>query len=70
TPDPERWLPLKDRSTYRPPKGKKGKGRRDMLAQGATGGDESKESSRPGTPGGEVVKGKAPAPAKKKGKKK
>jgi signal recognition particle subunit SRP72 len=25
-PDPERWLPLRDRSTYRPPKGKKGKG--------------------------------------------
>ncbi|OQO13742.1 hypothetical protein B0A48_01972 [Cryoendolithus antarcticus] len=70
TPDPERWLPLKDRSTYRPPKGKKGKGRRDMLAQGAVGGDDSKESSRPGTPGGQVVKGKAPAPAKKKGKKK
>ncbi|KAK3945018.1 signal recognition particle subunit SRP72 [Diplogelasinospora grovesii] len=24
-PDPERWLPLRDRSSYRPPKGKKGK---------------------------------------------
>jgi len=56
TPDPERWLPLKDRSSYKP-KGKKGKARQAMFSQGAVGGGES-ESSRPATPGGEVVKGK------------
>ncbi|KAF2862389.1 hypothetical protein K470DRAFT_9699 [Piedraia hortae CBS 480.64] len=55
-PDPERWLPLRDRSTYRP-KGKKGKARQAMLSQGATEG-QSKQ-------GGDVVKGKQ---GKKKGK--
>ncbi|CAK7240518.1 MAG: Signal recognition particle subunit SRP72 [Sporothrix thermara] len=30
--DPERWLPLRDRSSYRPPKGKKGRGRRGEAA--------------------------------------
>lgn len=44
-PDPERWLPLRDRSGYRP-KGKKGKGKANMLAQGAV-----DETSRPSTPG-------------------
>ncbi|KAI9853006.1 MAG: Signal recognition particle core component [Thelocarpon superellum] len=41
-PDPERWLPLRDRSTYRP-KGKKGKMRAAALTQGgvsATGSEE------------------------------
>ena len=33
TPDPERWLPLRDRSTYRP-KSKKGKQKAAVLAQG------------------------------------
>ncbi|KXL50118.1 hypothetical protein M433DRAFT_151492 [Acidomyces richmondensis BFW] len=55
-PDPERWLPLRDRSTYRP-KGKKGKARQAMLSQGAAPPADS-EGSRPGTPGGEVMKGK------------
>lgn len=32
-PDPERWLPLRDRSTYRP-KGKKGKAKAATLTQG------------------------------------
>ncbi|XXH00392.1 hypothetical protein Hte_006736 [Hypoxylon texense] len=32
-PDPERWLPLRDRSTYRP-KGKKGKKRAQEITQG------------------------------------
>lgn len=69
-PDPERWLPLKDRSTYRPPKGKKGKQRANLLSQGAMGpaaGAESDGSSRPATPGGEVVKAKGQG-NKKKGK--
>ncbi|KAK3058909.1 Signal recognition particle subunit SRP72 [Extremus antarcticus] len=56
TPDPERWLPLRDRSTYRP-KGKKGKARANLLSQGAAPTGES-DGSRPGTPGGEVVKAK------------
>jgi len=54
--DPERWLPLRDRSTYRP-KGKKGKARQAMMSQGAAPPAES-DGSRPGTPAGEVVKGK------------
>ncbi|KAF2150664.1 hypothetical protein K461DRAFT_259172 [Myriangium duriaei CBS 260.36] len=70
-PDPERWLPLRDRSGYRP-KGKKGKQRSNMLAQGAV-----EEISRPGTPGTPVEKqagggggggGGKQAQKKKKGK--
>lgn len=65
-PDPERWLPLRDRSGYRP-KGKKGKQRTNMLAQGAV-----EEISRPGTPGTPVEKqtggGGKQAQKKKKGK--
>lgn len=53
TPDPERWLPLRDRSSYRPKGGKKGKAKQAMLAQGAVA-----EDSKPSTPGAEVVKGK------------
>ena len=53
TPDPERWLPLRDRSSYKPKGGKKGKAKQAMLAQGAVA-----EDSRPATPGAEVVKGK------------
>ncbi|KAK0258701.1 hypothetical protein B0A54_14059 [Friedmanniomyces endolithicus] len=76
TPDPERWLPLRDRSTYRPKGGKKGKvARQALLSQGSapTAGGDS-EGSRPGTPGGaggEVVKGKVPlgkGGGKRKGK--
>lgn len=55
-PDPERWLPLRDRSTYRP-KGKKGKARANQLSQGAAPAGDS-DGSRPGTPGGEVLKQK------------
>ena len=68
-PDPERWLPLKDRSTYRP-KGKKGKARANMFSQGAAPALDS-EGSRPGTPAAEVVKGKqvgGGGAKKKKGK--
>lgn len=54
-PDPERWLPLRDRSTYRP-KGKKAKARQALFSQGAVASET--ESSRPATPGGEVVQGK------------
>ncbi|KAK4561810.1 Signal recognition particle subunit SRP72 [Recurvomyces mirabilis] len=58
-PDPERWIPLRDRSTYRP-KGKKGKARREALSQGAVMAQGSgNEDSRPATPGAEVLKGKS-----------
>ena len=53
TPDPERWLPLRDRSSYKPKGGNKGKAKQAMFAQGAV-----SEDSRPATPGAEVVKGK------------
>ena len=40
-PDPERWLPLRDRSSYRPPKGKKkGGGRKDDRTQGGVVADD------------------------------
>ncbi|TKX22772.1 hypothetical protein C1H76_4806 [Elsinoe australis] len=66
TPDPERWLPLKDRSTYRP-KGKKGKQKAQMFAQGAV---EDSAASRPGTPAEKVVQGGGGGGGKAKGKKK
>ncbi|KAL1588823.1 hypothetical protein WHR41_02735 [Cladosporium halotolerans] len=65
TPDPERWLPLRDRSSYKP-KGKKGKAKQAMMAQGAV-----SEDSRPATPGADVVKSKQQQQGggkKKKGK--
>ncbi len=67
-PDPERWLPLRDRSSYRP-KGKKGKAKANLLSQGAAPTADS-DGSRPGTPGGEVIKAKPQAGGggKKKGK--
>ena len=69
-PDPERWLPLKDRSSYRP-KGKKGK----KKAQESTQGGVVKEEEMLDLVGGGGVKvEKAPASGgtnkkKKKGKK-
>ena len=68
-PDPERWLPLRDRSTYRP-KGKKGKARANLLSQGAAPAGDS-DGSRPSTPSGQVVQQKQQGGAagkKKKGK--
>ncbi|KAM0456418.1 hypothetical protein ACHAO4_003442 [Trichoderma viride] len=70
SPDPERWLPLRDRSSYRP-KGKKGKKRAGEATQGGI----VKEEETLGLVGGGGVKvEKAPAPSsnnkkKKKGKK-
>ncbi|KAL6900276.1 signal recognition particle subunit [Trichoderma evansii] len=70
TPDPERWLPLRDRSSYRP-KGKKGKKRAGEATQGGI----VKEEETLGLVGGGGVKvEKAPAASsnnkkKKKGKK-
>lgn len=76
TPDPERWLPMRDRASYRP-KGKKGRQKTAALTQGgtvekgsenagATGGKGGGEGviKASGPMGGTVGKGK-----KKKGKK-
>lgn len=64
--DPERWLPMKDRSYYRPKGGKKAKAKQAMLTQGGP----VDEVSRPGTPAAEVVKagGGQKKANKKKGK--
>lgn len=67
--DPERWLPLRDRSNYRPKGKKKGKGKGaaggGMMTQGGI-----EEDSRPGTPGqgqgqSQTVQGKVGGPGKK-----
>ncbi|KAI1931726.1 Signal recognition particle subunit SRP72 [Ophidiomyces ophidiicola] len=60
-PDPERWLPLRDRSTYRP-KGKKGKQRAADRTQGGIVNDEA------ATPTAGVVQQKSSGGKKKKGK--
>lgn len=67
-PDPERWLPLRDRSSYKP-KGKKGKKKAEALTQGGVG-DGSKEGTKGGGEG--VIQAKSGgggAGKKKKGKK-
>lgn len=65
-PDPERWLPLRDRSTYKP---KKKKGRKDDRTQGGGNVNESLDiSNRPAGTGTEVVNGSAGGGKKKKGK--
>lgn len=65
--DPERWLPVKDRSSYRP-KGKKGKARQAMFMQGgAVAAEDSGAGSGTATPAAQVVEAKN---ASKKGKKK
>jgi signal recognition particle subunit SRP72 len=43
-PDPERWLPVRDRSSYRP-KGKKGKQRAAALTQGGPVNEKAEESA-------------------------
>jgi signal recognition particle subunit SRP72 len=73
-PDPERWLPLRDRSSYRP-KGKKGKKRAAEATQGGVVRDEETLELAGGA--GSVKVEKAPAGGapggggkkKKKGKK-
>lgn len=48
-PDPERWLPLRDRSSYKP-KGKKGKKKAEALTQGGMAGG-SKDNTKGGGEG-------------------
>lgn len=62
TPDPERWLPMRDRSNYRPKGKKKAKG-----GGAATQGGVVSEDSRPATPS--AVHQAKPAVAKSKKKK-
>ncbi|KAL8970845.1 MAG: hypothetical protein Q9197_003596 [Variospora fuerteventurae] len=59
-PDPERWLPLKERSNYRP-KGKKGRQKVATLTQGGVekGGEAAAGSSGKGGGGEGVIKGAA-----------
>lgn len=65
-PDPERWLPLRDRSTYKP---KKKKGKRDDRTQGGGNVNESLDiSNRPAGVASEVVTGNTGGGKKKKGK--
>ncbi|KAI5276060.1 putative signal recognition particle protein [Aureobasidium subglaciale] len=68
--DPERWLPIKDRSSYRP-KGKKGKAKQAMFMQGGAVAEDSGAGSGSSTPApaAQVVEGKSNA-AKNKNKKK
>jgi signal recognition particle subunit SRP72 len=63
-PDPERWLPLRDRSSYRP-KGKKGKKKAGESTQGGT---VKEEETLDLVGGGGVKVEKAPPPSKKKKK--
>ncbi|KAM5356376.1 hypothetical protein ACJ41O_003022 [Fusarium nematophilum] len=64
-PDPERWLPLRDRSSYRP-KGKKGKKKAGEATQG---GIAKEEETLELVGGGGVKVEKAPPPSSKKKKK-
>ena len=59
TPDPERWLPLRDRSNWRPKGKKRGKSAQGMSTQGGLANDDEKVS----TPQHTISK-----PKKKKGK--
>lgn len=69
-PDPERWLPLRERSTYRP-KGKKGKAKAATLTQGGISSEEGLElAGGAGTVKVEKISagGSASKAKKKKGK--
>jgi len=65
-PDPERWLPLKDRSSYRP-KGRKNKQRAADRMQGGVVGERAEESPA-GQPKVQTSGGGASSKKKKKGK--
>ena len=65
--DPERWLPLRDRSSYRP-KGKKGKKKAADLTQGGVVKEEPESLELAGGAG--TVKVEKSVPGKSKNKKK
>ncbi len=66
-PDPERWLPLRDRSTYRP-KGKKGKQKAAEKTQGGVSSEKAAEGK--GAIGEGVIKAPEKGGGQAKGKKK
>ena len=66
-PDPERWLPLRDRSTYKP-KGKKGRKKAEQLTQGGV--SEKADGVKGAVEGVIQAKGGGAGGAKKGGKKK
>ncbi|KAK2871932.1 hypothetical protein FQN49_002691 [Arthroderma sp. PD_2] len=67
--DPERWLPLRDRSSYRP-KGKKGKQKAADRTQGGVVNEKTEDGNGSSTPakGGSQVIGGGGGARKKKGK--
>jgi signal recognition particle subunit SRP72 len=67
--DPERWLPLRDRSSYRP-KGKKGKKKAADLTQGGVVKEEGESLELAGGAGSVKVEKAAAGGGKAKGKKK
>lgn len=69
TPDPERWLPLRDRSTYRP-KGKKGRQKVATLTQGGVEKAGEAGAGPSGKSGEGVVKAAGSGGSKAKNKKK
>ena len=69
TPDPERWLPLKDRSTYRP-KGRKGRQKAAEKTQGVLSGEKGAEAKAGGAEGVIKAAEKKPGGGQAKGKKK
>ncbi|KAF6234592.1 hypothetical protein HO173_007218 [Letharia columbiana] len=69
TPDPERWLPLKDRSTYRP-KGRKGRQKAAEKTQGGMSGEKGAEAKAGGGEGVIKAAEKKPGGGQAKGKKK
>lgn len=68
-PDPERWLPLKDRSTYRP-KGRKGRQKAAEKTQGGVSGEKGAETKAGGGEGVIKAAEKKPGGGQAKGKKK
>ena len=69
TPDPERWLPLKDRSTYRA-KGRKGRQKAAEKTQGGVSGEKGAEAKGGGGEGVIKAAEKKPGGGQAKGKKK
>lgn len=65
-PDPERWLPRKERSSYRPKKGKRNqapiRGSQGSVAREKSGDMSAAASNGPGPDSGKSVGGKASAP--------
>lgn len=69
TPDPERWLPLKDRSTYRA-KGRKGRQKAAEKTQGGVSGEKVTDIKAGGGEGVIKAAEKKPGGGQAKGKKK